>query len=422
MNFFTNSVKITIMIKRETLLESVLNALKDGILIFDQEGNLVFYNNKAKNLFNFKDNKELTDKSFIIQIYKTYKDVKEVFSEFKIVERSGKERYIEIFSTRLDNLDKVYILVVLKDVTEQKKLLKELEVSEKRFEDIMHRSEDPILLIDEFYRIIDSNDSAAKLFGYSSREELLKKNPHPSKLSPPVQFDGRDSYEKANEMIRIAFEKGYNRFEWLHRKKTGENFYVEVSLTPIIYHGKKMLYCVYRDLSKEKELYYLSITDPLTHIYNRRYFTERLKEEIEKIKRNKNRFFLIMFDIDHFKAVNDRYGHNVGDVVLKTLVNIVKQRIRKTDIFARWGGEEFVILLPDIPVEQAVTLAEELRKKIENSIFPIVEHITVSFGVAGYCKGDTIDTIIERVDSMLYKAKSEGRNRVCWTKECSTQK
>ncbi len=410
------------MIKKEKLLEVALNSLRDAIVIFNESGEIVFCNTKAKKLLDLQKNKIWGKDPFWVQLYKNYKDVNEILSESKIIEKDGKNKYIEIFCKKLDKLNsEIYILIVLKDVTEQKNLLKELEISEKRFKDIMYKSEDPILLIDEFYTIIESNDSTAKLFGYNSREELLQKRPHPSELSPPVQFDGRDSYEKANEMIRIAFEKGYNRFEWIHRKKTGEDFYVEVSLTPIIYQGKKLLYCVYRDLSKEKELYHLSITDPLTHIYNRRYFIERLKEEIDKVERKKSKFSLIMFDIDHFKSVNDKFGHNVGDLILKTLVDMVKQRIRKTDIFARWGGEEFIILLPDTFIHQAIHLAEDLRERIELYKFPIVEHITVSFGVAGYCEEDDIETLIDRVDAMLYKAKSEGRNRVCWTKECQEE-
>ncbi|OIQ08014.1 phytochrome-like protein cph2 [Moorella thermoacetica] len=114
----------------------------------------------------------------------------------------------------------------------------------------------------------------------------------------------------------------------------------------------------------EEELYRLSITDPLTGAYNRCYFLEMLEREVERIRRTGNPFSLIMFDLDHFKSINDHFGHAAGDRVLKGVVSAFKKQLRKTDCLARWGGEEFVILLPETGVEGAATLAEELRQKL----------------------------------------------------------
>lgn len=136
------------------------------------------------------------------------------------------------------------------DITARKRTEELLRESEKRFMDVLYASRDAILLIDNEI-FVDCNEATARMLGYSTRAEFLMK--HPSELSPPRQFDGRDSFEKANEMMRIAFERGYHRFEWMHRKASGEDFPVEVSLTPIAIHGKNALHCLWRDLTEHKK-------------------------------------------------------------------------------------------------------------------------------------------------------------------------
>ncbi|MCG0278288.1 MAG: GGDEF domain-containing protein, partial [Thermanaeromonas sp.] len=117
--------------------------------------------------------------------------------------------------------------------------------------------------------------------------------------------------------------------------------------------------------------------------------------------------------LDRFKSINDRFGHAAGDRVLKSVVSAFKERLRKTDCLARWGGEEFVILLPETGVEGAATLAEELRRKLDEMEIPRVGRVTASFGVTGYRPGDTVDAVTQRVDGALYRAKGNGRNCVC---------
>lgn len=163
----------------------------------------------------------------------------------------------------------------------------------------------------------------------------------------------------------------------------------------------------------EEELYRLSVTDHLTGAYNRRYFVEMLEREVERARRTGRTFSLIMFDLDRFKSINDRFGHAAGDRVLKSVVSTFKERLRKTDCLARWGGEEFVILLPDTGVEGAAVLAEELRQRLSEMEIAGVGRVTASFGVTGYCSGDTVDAVTQRVDSALYQAKGNGRNCVC---------
>jgi diguanylate cyclase (GGDEF)-like protein len=161
----------------------------------------------------------------------------------------------------------------------------------------------------------------------------------------------------------------------------------------------------------EKE--HLAETDPLTKIYNRLKFDSIFASEIMRVQRYKTPLSLIIFDIDDFKQINDTYGHNVGDNVLIELTKVVSNNIRTTDIFARWGGEEFVILTPNTDMDHAKELAERLRVAIEDSIFKEAFTVTCSFGVAEFKKGDTTDTLSKRADDALYEAKKSGKNRVC---------
>ena len=118
-----------------------------------------------------------------------------------------------------------------------------------------------------------------------------------------------------------------------------------------------------------------------------------------------------MLDVDNFKQVNDEYGHHVGDVVLKEIAAVVQDGIRKVDSVGRWGGEEFIIVLPETSLNEAKQVAEQIRLKIESHEFTVVQHKTSSFGVAEYIQGDNSQSIINRADKALYKAKELGRNQ-----------
>ncbi|MDI6601198.1 MAG: GGDEF domain-containing protein [Thermoanaerobacteraceae bacterium] len=124
----------------------------------------------------------------------------------------------------------------------------------------------------------------------------------------------------------------------------------------------------------------------------------KLEEEIERARRAGREFSLTMLDIDRFKSINDHFGHNAGDLVLKSMAEMIKNRIRKIDTLARWSGEEFVILLPDTTVNKAAVLAEELWESLSRMAMPGVGSVTASFGVAGYCPGDTFDAKGRRPD------------------------
>jgi diguanylate cyclase (GGDEF)-like protein len=165
-----------------------------------------------------------------------------------------------------------------------------------------------------------------------------------------------------------------------------------------------------QDLAREME--FRAVTDPLTGLFNRLKFDQALAMEILRSERYQTGFSLILFDIDHFKYVNDVHGHQIGDSVLVQISRIVADQVRVTDLLARWGGEEFVILATGSNQQMAQQASEKLRIAIGQSVFPGVGAVTCSFGITEYIEGDTAETLIARSDSALYRAKKKGRNRV----------
>ncbi len=162
----------------------------------------------------------------------------------------------------------------------------------------------------------------------------------------------------------------------------------------------------------EEEIYHLATTDSLTGIANRRQFSRILLGEMDRARRYGTPMSLVMYDIDHFKRVNDTYGHDVGDHVLQTLTSLVKEHIRVNDVVARWGGEEFMLLMPQSDLEAATNAAEKLRLAVAEHHFTTCDQITVSFGVATFEPQDDLNSLLKRVDDALYRAKDHGRNRV----------
>lgn len=164
-------------------------------------------------------------------------------------------------------------------------------------------------------------------------------------------------------------------------------------------------------LELNEKLSELSETDPLTAIFNRRKLFELLGLEAEKAKRYGKPLSLLILDLDHFKRVNDTFGHDAGDEVLKTTTNIINAVIKRIDIFARYGGEEFIIVLPETTLAGAAALAEKIRGVIDQHLFPVAGRLTVSIGAAEF-SGNETDEFVKRADEALYAAKRKGRNRV----------
>ncbi|MFS2159228.1 diguanylate cyclase [Pseudomonas sp. Pseusp122] len=178
----------------------------------------------------------------------------------------------------------------------------------------------------------------------------------------------------------------------------------------ILWHG------FFSDISDtkrvEEELRALSVTDVLTGVYNRRFFQDRLRSELARLERYGGEMSVIMLDIDHFKRINDKYGHGMGDKVLQTICQRISQRLRRNDVFCRLGGEEFVVLCPGTSAWQAQELAVQLRQSLRNQPIEGVGQVTASFGIAGWRDKEDGDALLLRADSGVYAAKQAGRDRV----------
>ena len=161
-----------------------------------------------------------------------------------------------------------------------------------------------------------------------------------------------------------------------------------------------------------EQLRFLSERDPLTNVYNRRSFFIKLDDVIKEQHIHETPFSLIMFDIDHFKKINDTYGHLIGDDTLRRLTSLINEDKRSNDLVYRYGGEEFFILLKNTELKGAIQFAKRLHKLISDLKIPKVGHITVSMGVVEYGKDESVDDVIKRVDDLMYDAKEAGRNQI----------
>ncbi len=293
-------------------------------------------------------------------------------------------------------------------------LEKELIKQQRRFETILNFQDNMIILTDGT-RIVEANKSFYDFFSTSNIDDFRRLY---GCIDSQLIGDERSIRKIEGEswiqnLLDGKFERNIAKIVSV---KTGDTrtFMVKATKFP---EEEEELYIVsmsdITDMEEEaKMLEKLATTDPLTKIYNRLKLNELLAFEVKKSDRYKLPLSLIMFDIDHFKDINDTYGHDIGDEVLIKLCESVSASIRETDVFARWGGEEFIIMLPNTADEGAQVMAENLRKVIENTNFGSVGVVTASFGVSEYCPDTNMRDVLKKVDDALYEAKKGGRNKV----------
>ncbi len=284
----------------------------------------------------------------------------------------------------------------------------ELEKRLQYYTDIAENTPVGIITCDGNGNIRYVNSMVVKLLGSPDIEETKKINLFTFPLLVESGFS-----DKLKHSIQTGTHINY---ELNYESKWGRNIWLNVHNKPFLSGGEKQAIIIIDDLTERKKLENhlksLSYTDTLTGVFNRRYFKKKAEEEIAQAKRLNRSFSIIMLDLDYFKNINDNFGHDVGDIVLKAISRFITETIRNSDTLARWGGEEFVIALTDIPCQHAANIAEKLRKRIMETEIPIAGRVTASFGITAYQDGDTVDDLIQRADRMLYMAKLDGRNCV----------
>lgn len=288
-----------------------------------------------------------------------------------------------------------------------------LRESEERLRTITGMAASAIVMIDAAGLVSFWNPAAEELFGYTAAEAMgmdLHKI-----IVPRRHYDdfrkGFAGFAQTGEGAILG-----RALEMTAQKKDGTEFPVDLSISGIRIKEQWHAVGIIRDITERKEaeqkLREFAEKDSLTGTLNRRKFYEVLQQEKERAVRYARSLSLLMFDIDHFKAVNDTYGHAVGDKVLKTITAVVTEHIRRSDILGRVGGEEFGVLAAETTVESALALAEKIRSAVEASEQAPAGKITVSIGVSAYVDGLTTDEFVRRADAALYAAKNSGRNRV----------
>lgn len=324
----------------------------------------------------------------------------------------GKMKWFRIDSKyvidRIDGHEK--LMGVVLDVTEQKEQEFALQYNLNFLNVLIDTIPNPIFYKDKYGQYIGCNESFASYFN-TTKEAVVQ-----TKVSELIQGEAGKFYrQKDLELLRMG---GRQIYETELMDGYGTNHSVIFSKATFYNLAGEVegIVGVIIDVSDYKriqdELKKTALTDELTGLYNRKKFNEVLKEEVKRSKREETHISLIMFDIDYFKQVNDNYGHLVGDEILKTVAHLVNYSTRETDVVARWGGEEFMVLLRATNIYGATILAEKLRKTIEHANFESVGKVTCSFGVCEHQVAENEEAFLKRVDEALYRAKENGRNRV----------
>jgi diguanylate cyclase (GGDEF)-like protein/PAS domain S-box-containing protein len=306
-----------------------------------------------------------------------------------------------------------------KALERNRKITRTLRESEARFRGLAEQSVAGIAIVEaESFTYVNSR--FAETFGYS-RDEIM--------ALPPIETVARLSRPLFAEHVRRCLAKEHcdTLLSYVGRKKDGSAADIELSSSRMRFGDKVALILVVTDVTARKRaedkvlalnrrLAEQAIRDPLTGLYNRRYMEESLERELLLARRSDTPVSVVMCDIDHFKSINDRYGHQAGDRVLKSFGSLVKRRCRGSDIACRYGGEEFLLVLPGMPSHIAAEWAEQMRATIAATTISWCGNrlsVTASFGVAVYpAHGSTSDEIISAADSAQYAAKAAGRNQV----------
>ncbi len=290
-----------------------------------------------------------------------------------------------------------------------------LRESETKFRGITESTPDAIIMMDHKGSISFWNPAATKILGYQD-EEAIGQNLH-ELLAP----------ERYHEAFRTAFPKFVKTgrgnavdrtIELSALHKNGHEITVALTLSALLVQEKRHAVGILRDITQwkkmEKKLIQLASTDNLTGLFNRRVFLDRIAEEIARCKRYSKSAVLVMLDLDHFKSVNDTYGHAAGDEVLRHFVDIIRANVREADVSGRLGGEEFALLLPETTLDAAIPVVERILNHVRQSAISTGDgevRYTASAGFVQISDENSIDDLMARADKALYRAKKEGRDR-----------
>ncbi|WP_087025619.1 sensor domain-containing diguanylate cyclase [Thaumasiovibrio subtropicus] len=408
---------------RNHYLQMVLQAIPDSYLLISES---LYINDfritsELKNVFRQVEVDSVMSNNILIQhsenLILLVKQVVRTGDSQDTVIRIVNDELSVFVEVRCRRIDKLSLLLTFRDVTDhfvaeqlRAQALIQSQRSQRQLQDVIDAAPVGIVILDMNYRITLVNQYAANRLGRSEQELVgipalqLLISQHRAKYFEQLQnlSDGKSACS-LDVSMRALSEVG---------------FMVSLSLSKVMFDNKEQIIQTFTDITDriamEGQLRIMATTDPLTGIYNRRSFDEKMSVFLAD---QHHACAIIMMDLDHFKQVNDNYGHSVGDNVIVAAVNVVLKELRSQDLFGRYGGEEFIVGLPDTSHISATRIAERLRAAIEGHAIAVGENqsvnITASFGVSSTEQGVMrLEPLILVADKNLYLAKNQGRNRV----------
>jgi len=299
------------------------------------------------------------------------------------------------------------------DITQRKQMEEALRDSKEKFASLFQSDSEALLYVNEEGTILDINKRFMELFGYTLKE-IKSKNVNYGIIHPSEKI------VEGEELDKKAISQGYVRFETIRKKKDGTLFPVSISGSPVVINGKsKGIIGTYIDITErkkmEEQLKKLARIDPLTGCYNRRYGLEMLDRQIKLSHRSKSPLLLAFLDIDGFKLINDNFGHDEGDKVLKQTVDLFKSTLREVDIICRMGGDEFLLIFPDNSLKEVSLIRGRLQKNMSqlNKTIKKDYQIKFSMGFSEYLpdKPETLDELINIADQRMYEEKRKNKEK-----------
>lgn len=426
--------------KSEELFRTVAETIPFSIILTNRGDNTILYiNKKTEDLFQINHDEMIGELAF--QFYRNPQDrwdlIRDISGGKPVKEKEVifKRRNDTAFNGLITMVTAVYnerevLLSCLADITEQKIMQQNIIKSEEMLRKLMDSIPDLVLVCDIEGNLTYVNKSIRTILGYDPKEDEMPSN--------VLSFLAKEEVETAKNNMQRLLREEIGPIEYRCIKRDGSYVNVEVNSTVLREASSEPFGYVFvtRDITERKKVqeelrrskeeieqanneliksnYLLqeqSIRDSLTNLYNHRFIMELLGQEIRKTIQNKAPLCLMMLDIDYFKRVNDNYGHQTGDRVLSAVSQLIQLNIRDNDYAGRYGGEEFMILLPEIQLMEAYDIAEKIRKSIQNYSFTKKNlNVTISIGLTEYHSED-IKAFVNRADTLLYRAKENGRNR-----------
>ncbi len=427
-------------------LHDLLDGVEDALFVTDPDGQVIYMNPAAKTLYGFEERidsdaatinlRSYSDETFV---FHTLAGVAVADDDRPVVRALRGERYrdVELTVQRDGDADpRVYVfsghhiagdpplsVLTVRDETDRWR-------AERRYRVVFDADPAPSVIarLDDLM-IVEANQGMASLTGFDTRD-LIDRS-----LADLEPFHQNTAFGSAVEQLRTGV--GLHKVRTNLRASDGPDVQVLLSARAIEVDGRtcglftyidvsafeneqlehhrtqELLRTTRRDHADEKAvLAYLAIFDPLTRIPNRRGLDVRLADEVQRPERYRTTFSILMLDLDHFKVLNDAHGHDAGDAALRQVAAVLQDAARGSDFVGRWGGEEFLAVLPESGPGAALKTAERIRERIELEAFVDVGNLTASIGVATFDPGDTAERLFKRVDRALYAAKRGGRNRV----------